>query len=443
VPTLCEDAAVLQRADAVVVGAGVIGSSTALALARQGRSVLVLDKAGAVGHGSTSASSAIVRFNYSTLEGVALAWESMHAWRDWGAHLGHRDPDGLARFRRTGLVLLTRDGSTQDGSGELFDRVGVPWERWTPAEVRRHLPGVDVGSFGPPKPVESEAFYAPASGQVAGVFTPDAGFVDDPTLAAHNLAMAAQHHGARFLVGRRVTAIAETGNGWQVTTQEGDVVDCGIVVNAAGPWSGAVNRLAGVGADFTVSTRPLRQEVHQVRAPGRFSSDASPGAILADLDLGTYIRPVGGDGLLVGGTEPECDPLEWVEDPDTVDPRPTAPRFTAQVTRAARRLPDLGVPHRPSGVAGTYDVTDDWTPVYDCTDRPGFYVAIGTSGNQFKNAPLVGTLLAELVAAVERGHDHDADPVRVPLPRTGHTLSLGAFSRRRPVPEGAPTSVMG
>jgi glycine/D-amino acid oxidase-like deaminating enzyme len=180
-----------------------------------------------------------------------------------------------------------------------------------------------------------------------------------------------------------------------------------------------------------------------VPAPTRFGADGSPGAILADLDLGTYLRPVGNDGLLVGGTEPECDPLEWVEDPDAVDPRPTPPRFAAQVTRAARRLPDLRVPHRVSGVAGTYDVSDDWTPVYDRTDRPGFYVAIGTSGNQFKNAPTVGTLMAELVAAVEQGRDHDASPVHVRLPRTGHTISLGAFSRRRPVPTGAPTSVMG
>jgi sarcosine oxidase, subunit beta len=433
---------VLHRADAVVVGAGVIGSSVALGLARQGRQVLVVDKAGGIGHGSTSASSAIVRFNYSTYEGVALAWESLHAWRDWRGHLG-QDLDQLARFHRTGLVLLTGDATGHAGAGQLFDRVGVPWQSWGPDDVRRHLPALDTGSFGPPKPVGSEAFYAPAVGQVHGVFTPDAGYVDDPALAAHNLATAAQQHGATYLLRRRVTSLEETSGGWRLGTVDEDVVEAALVVNAAGPWSGAVNRMAGVGADATVSTRPLRQEVHQVAAPSRFSSDASPGAILADLDLGTYIRPVGGDGLLVGGTEPECDPLEWVEDPDAVDPRPTLERFGAQVTRAARRLPDLRVPSRPSGVTGVYDVATDWTPVYDRTDRPGFYVAIGTSGNQFKNAPLVGTLMAALVDAVERGHDHDDSPVQVTLPRTGHVLSLGAFSRRRRLPEHAPTSVMG
>lgn len=432
----------VHTADVVVVGAGVIGSSVALELARQGRSVVVLDKAGGIGHGSTSASSAIVRFNYSTWEGVALSWESLHGWRQWEEHLGHRDAAGLATFRRTGLVLLTADADGHDRSGVLFDRAGIPWERWSAADLRRHLPALDVGSFGPPKPVSSEEFYAPPVGEVQGLYTPDAGYVTDPTLAAHNLAAAAQLQGATYLLHRRVTAIEQKAV-WRLTTTDGDPVEAPVVINAAGPWSGQVNRMAGVGGDFAVVTRPLRQEVHQVAAPRAFSSDAAPGAILADLDLGTYIRPVAGDAVLVGGTEPECDPLEWVTDPDGVSPRPTLERFAAQVTRAARRLPDLRVPNRPTGVAAAYDATDDWTPLYDRTDWQGFYVAIGTSGNQFKNAPVVGLLMAALVSAVEEGHDHDAAPVQVRLPRTGHTVSLGAFSRLRQVAEGSPASVMG
>jgi sarcosine oxidase, subunit beta len=434
----------VHTADAVVVGAGVIGSSIALELARDGRSVVVLDKAGGIGHGSTSASSAIVRFNYSTWEGVALSWEGLHGWRQWEQHLGHRDSAGLAAFQRTGLVLLTADAEGHDRSGDLFDRAGIPWESWGAAELRRHLPALDVGSFGPPKPVSSEEFFAPPDGEVHGLFTPDAGYVTDPSLAAHNLAYAAQQHGATYLLRRRVTSIQQTAAPvWRLTTADGDVVEAPVVVNAAGPWSGQVNRMAGVGTDFTVATRPLRQEVHQVTAPRAFSSDAMPGAILADLDLGTYIRPVSGDAVLVGGTEPECDPLEWVGDPDGLSPYPTPERFTAQVTRAARRLPELRVPNRPTGVAAAYDVSNDWTPLYDRTDRRGFYVAIGTSGNQFKNAPVVGLMMATLVSAVEDGHDHDATPVRVRLPRTGHTVSLGAFSRLRQVADGAPASVMG
>jgi len=120
-----------------------------------------------------------------------------------------------------------------------------------------------------------------------------------------------------------------------------------------------------------------------------------------------------------------------VDDPDDVAPTPTVSCFEAQVWRLARRLPDLAVPHRPIGLAGVYDVTPDWMPVYDRTSLDGFYVAIGTSGNQFKNAPLVGQILCDLVDACEAGHDHDADPVTTNCHRIGRPLDLGAFSRLR------------
>ena len=70
--------------------------------------------------------------------------------------------------------------------------------------------------------------------------------------------------------------------------------------------------------------------------------------------------------------------------------------------------------------------------IYDRTDLPGFYVAIGTSGNQFKNAPVVGQLMATLISEVEGGADHDTNPVTFVTPRAGLKIDLAAFSRRRP-----------
>ena len=425
-------------ADAVVVGAGVVGSSVALELARDGRDVVVVDRAGGVGHGSTSASSAIVRINYSTWAGVALAWESLHVWKDWAGHVGPPD-GGSARFRRTGMLVLPA-GAVPEATTGLFDRAGVPWERWTASDIGRRLPGLDTGSDGPPRPVTTEEFFAPATGEIDGLWTPDAGYVDDPQLAAQNLAAAAGRRGVRFLHHRPVTRVEQHASGWRLTAG-GEVLEAAVVVNAAGPWSGQVNRLAGVDADFSVHTRPMRQEVHHVRAPASFTGDAA--VTLADVDLGTYVRPTADGHLLVGGTEPECDPLEWVDDPDSVDYRPSVERFEAQVTRAARRIPGLGVPAQPRGVVGVYDVTDDWTPVYDRTAKDGFYVAIGTSGNQFKNAPVVGRVMATLIGEVEGGRDHDRDPVTLDLPRTGHTVDLGTFSRLRAVAHAPARNVLG
>jgi glycine/D-amino acid oxidase-like deaminating enzyme len=422
-------------ADAVVVGAGVIGSAIAYELARAGRDVVVVDRRGGPGHGSTSASSAIIRFNYSTWAGVALSWEAKHCWERWREHLGASDEPlahmPLAQFRRTGLVMLDVDVAPKEATLALFDRAGVPYEVWSPAELARRVPGIDAGRFWPPKRLDDDGFWAPATGEIGAFFTPDAGYVDDPRLAAANLMAAAQRHGARLLTRRDVTAVRRDGDRVAGVQLDGrDEVAAPVVVNAAGPWSGEFNRLAGVDGDFTVTVRPLRQEVHQVPAPS-----AGDVPVVADLDLGVYTRPAPGGALLVGGTEPACDPLQWLENPDDAAPEPTAEVFAAQVTRAARRMPGLTVPNRPAGVVGVYDVTDDWTPIYDRTALDGFFVAIGTSGNQFKNGPVVGRLMARLIES--------PDAAEYVGEHTGLRIDLAAFSRRRDVNGASTHTVLG
>jgi sarcosine oxidase subunit beta len=139
--------------------------------------------------------------------------------------------------------------------------------------------------------------------------------------------------------------------------------------------------------------------------------------------------------------EPACDPLEWV-DPDDWDPSLTE-QWTAQVYRAALRMPDLPIPSQAQGIAALYDVSDDWIPIYDRASLRGYYMAVGTSGNQFKNAPLVGVLMAELIEACEAGHDHDRTPVRHVGRYTGLEIDLGFFSRLRSVNADSSFSVLG
>lgn len=62
---------------------------------------------GAAGHGSTSASSAVVRFNFSTLQGVALAWEARHCWEHWAEHLGTTRDAAVAHYQRAGWSCST------------------------------------------------------------------------------------------------------------------------------------------------------------------------------------------------------------------------------------------------------------------------------------------------------------------------------------------------
>ena len=64
-----------RTADAIIIGAGVIGAATAFEMAKQGWKTLSVDRNTQAGHGSTAGSCAIIRMHYSTLDGTAFAYE--------------------------------------------------------------------------------------------------------------------------------------------------------------------------------------------------------------------------------------------------------------------------------------------------------------------------------------------------------------------------------
>ena len=417
----------------VVIGAGVIGSAVALELQRGGHDVTVVDRGPAPGAGSTSASSAIVRYTYSTRDAILLAWESAQRWFDWGEYLAADDRDVLARFIECPNVTLLSDGLDAGAITPWWDEYGIPYEVLDAAEVRRRFPALDVGRFFPPKLAADPEFAAPADGELGALLSPSAGFVDDPRLAAANLADAARRCGAVFRLRAEVASIERDADGARVlgvTLATGERLAADVVVNAAGPHSSHVNRLAGVTADMAISHRALRQEVFTVPAPDGVRLEQG-GPFVADLDLGQYFRPQPGGTVLIGGTEAECDGLHWVDDPDSSSDFPTVEVWETAMWRFARRVPEFGVPSAPVGLAALYDVSDDWVPLYDRSSLDGFFMACGTSGNQFKNAPMVGTVMRAIVEATLAGHDHDAEPVQVPGPSTGVAIDTGAFSRRR------------
>lgn len=429
-------------ADAVVIGAGVIGASVAYELALAGCRVICVDRLDAVASGSTSSSSTVVRFHYSTREGVVASWEARSGWEGWRDYVKAGVTEAVARFHKVGCLVL--DGSTQrEKVLELFDEVGVPYECWDASAIRERVPGLDPGRYGPPKPVTGEAFWGDADGELGAYFTPDGGFIDDPQLAARNLLTAAQRQGVEVRLREEVVEILQKGDLVRgVRLQSGAIIEASVVVNVAGPHSGRINALAGVQDDFLIRTRPLRQEVHSVTAPPDYAN-GEVGPAVMDGDLGIYFRSHLGGQIIVGGTEPACDPLQWVDDPDVFSPQPSQAVWDAQVLRLARRIPAMGIPPRPRGLAALYDVSDDWIPIYDRTSLSGYYVAIGTSGNQFKNAPVVGGFMAALISACESGRDHDADPVVVRGRFAGSTVNLGHYSRRRTIHAASSFSVMG
>lgn len=412
---------------AVVIGRGVIGSAIALELARDGWDVTAIDRNGAAGHGSTSGSSAIIRSYYSTRDGCALAWEGYHAWKDLAAHVGLPEAQ-VARFIRTGSLALAHEGNGHwTTQRRICDAFGIPWQWWDTGTIQARLPFFDLARHGPPKRLDQDGFGAPTGGAIeGGVFWPDAGYVADPMLAAQNLWDAAARQGARALRGE-VTGFRSDSRIRAVVLADGSEVAGDVVVNAAGPASARINRMAGVTGDMGIAPRPMRQ--HVVHMPPALGHAGMGGLIVLDDDAGVYSRPER-EGILVGSIEPDCDVLEWLDDGESFD-RVPGEQWDVQAMRYGQRVPSIGIPRRRTGVVECYDVTPDWIPIYDRASLPGFFMACGTSGNQFKNAPVVGELMAALIGYEAQGGNHDAAPLQWRLPRTGNEINLGFYSRRR------------
>ena len=430
--------------DAVIIGAGIIGSSIAYALAQGGRRVVVLDKNPAVGYGSTSSSSAVIRTFYSTLEGCARAWDGLHYWQNFRSFLAAPSDEVVAEYSECGCVIL-QDGQADgmESSCSHHETLGIPYERWDRSTLERRCPFIDMHLYGPPKRADDPTFGERADGELTGaIFFARGGFVNDPQLAARNLADAARRLGAEFRLRRTVVSIDRNGARVSgVTLSDGEAVTAPIVINAAGPHSSKINAMAGVLQEMTISTRPLRQEVNLIPGPADFN-DASEQFMMTDRDNGAYLRPDGLGNIMIGGMEPECDPLIWVDDPDSLD-RNHTDQWTVQAYRAALRIPSLGIPGQATGVVDLYDVTEDWAPIYDKSNLAGYYMACGTSGNQFKNGPIAGQMMATLIDYCEAGNDHDTKSCRFPLRYVGGEIDLGAFSRLREINKSSSMSVLG
>lgn len=425
--------------DVIIIGAGILGCSVSLALSRRGYRTLNVDRLPAAGYGSTSYSSAVVRPYYSSTASTMLAYENHFLWKAWGDFAEVPADAERAVYTQCGcLQLKSLENDYLAGAGKVLDEVGVPYTDFRPEDLEKHFPGIELASFAPERRIDDPDFGVANGRRITGaLYFPTAGYISDPQLAAYNLQAAAIARGGRFLFNTAITDIRRSGGKVVGVTLDGDkFIDAPIVINVAGPSSSTINKLADVAGGMSVKSRAMRTEVAHVPAPPKLGE-----FILADGDTGVYLRTSGAGHLLVGSLEPPCDKLDWATE-EAYDPSVTD-QWTNQVWRAALRFPDIPIPNNAQGFGALYDVTPDWTPIYDKSDLEGFFMAIGTSGNQFKNAPLVGELMANLIDNTKAGVDHDVDSVKMNLPHANRVLDLGFFSRRRTVHPGNSNSVIG
>jgi glycine/D-amino acid oxidase-like deaminating enzyme len=349
----------------IVVGGGIVGAATAWALAHEGEEVLVLE-VGGFGRASTGKSAAIVRCHYSNPEVVRMAVHSREMFRRLPLYL-----ECEPVYHRTGWLFLVDEADAQLAveNAEMQDLEGL--DSVDVEDVAELLPGVDP------------------TGIAYALFEPDAGFAD-PLAATEAYIAAMRRLGGEARERTRVDSIAVAQGRVLGVRVGGELLPCDNVVLAAGPWSLALARTAGVGLPLEIT-----REQDVVFATGPEAT--VPCAVSSQVDR-VYMRPapeVGEGHLLVGRGFPKD--YEHV-DPDDHETE-VDDAFEADVhARVAGRLPRLAGMRPVGGRVGLYDVTPDWHPILGRTpDVEGLVLATGGSGHCFKLAPAIGDLVAASV----------------------------------------------
>ena len=352
-----------------MIGAGVHGASAAFHLASFGARPVVFDSRG-VAAGPTGRSSAVCRAYYTNAFLARCARDSIEMMRNF-AEITGRDDCG---FRETGFLFIHPPK----------DRPGV--ER--AAGVLNAL-GIDVTLFDANAVADKFADLDPAGIGIAA-WEAHAGHAD-PVGTTRGLLGRAIELGATAQLATDVSGLKlQPGAGVEITTRAGGRFEFDRVLIAAGPWTRATVRKAGLDI-------PLSAERHFIASFG-WSGAPRLAYGVADIEHGYYMRPEGRDFFIMGelGASTEVDP-------DAYDEHITFDEIAIQVTRAFARIPRLESAESRGGWASLYDVSPDWQPVIG-EIAPGLFVDAGTSGHGFKLAPALGKYVAELVLA------RDVDP---------------------------------
>jgi FAD-dependent oxidoreductase domain-containing protein 1 len=359
--------------DAVVIGGGIIGSSTALylLLGDPGLRVEVIEPDPTYALAATPLASGGVRQLFSRPENVALSRHTLDViarWPEFAAVDGEPPPD--LQWRRQGyLFIATRAGTDALAANlETQRALGVDARWLEPSELGDRYPVFATSDLGP------------------AVLSPDDGWLD-PHAFLQGMRRKAQSLGATFREDRVVGLEAGRGRVRRVELASGGALAPAAVVNAAGCWAPELSAQVGM----PVPVEPMRRFEHAVHLPPESQPRFASLPFVKDPE-GLAIRPEG-QGLSVG--------LVDFRHPGGFDHRVDHSYFERRVWPAlAHRCPGLDRLRLHATTVGHYDQNRlDGNPILG--SWPGrldnYYLATGFSGHGMMHAPGVGRALAELI----------------------------------------------
>ena len=270
-------------ASVVIVGGGVVGLSSAYALARGGvRDVVVLER-DALGSGSTSKAAGGVRAQFSDPVNIALGARSLETFRRFSARFGQE-----IDFRHVGyLFLLSSPAAVAafEANVALQNDLGVPSRMISAEEAGRRSPFVSTAGL-------LAAAYSPSDGHC----TPEA--------VVLGYATAARRHGVTLVPHCAATGIDVRDGHVVAVRTDGGTIRTDAVVCAAGAWSAQVGAWAGAWAGVDLPVTPLRRQI-LVTEPVRGLPEDLPFTI--DFDTSFYFHAEGTE-MLLGMSDPDEEP---------------------------------------------------------------------------------------------------------------------------------------
>jgi sarcosine oxidase subunit beta len=352
---------VRTSADAVIIGAGIMGCAIAHALAERGMTDIVVVESDAIGRGATADAAGGIRQQFSTETNIRLATYSVRVWETFKERFGL--DIGL---RQQGYLFLLTDPSEEEVFRKnlaLQQSLGVP-ARWATPE--------DIAEINP---------YVVLDDVIGGTFCAEDGWSDTYT-STMGFAQAARRLGVEIVEETPVTAITvEGGKVTDVQTNNGKVLTP-LAIICAGPHTRTVGRMAGV----EIPVDPYRR-MSFITEP----FDALPPTLPMTIEFATglYFHPES-HGFLFGMGD-RNEPSSFNK---TVDEEWMVTTVEALVNRA----PAFADANVMRGWAGFYENTPDDNPVLGFVGEPeGLAVAAGFSGHGFMQGPAIGACIAELI----------------------------------------------
>ncbi len=375
----------MEKADVVIIGGGVMGTSTAYHLAKVGCRDVVLVERKTLASGSTGLSAGGIRLQFSMEANIRLSMESLRYFEHFAEEF-----DTEIDFRQYGYLFLAtepQDRAEFQASVAVQQSLGVPVRLLSPEEIHEMAP------------------YLYLEDVLGGTFCPRDGYAD-PYSVAMGFAKQARRLGVSIREETEALDIKVSGGRVRaVVTNKGEIATPA-VVNVAGPWAAQVGRMAGV----ELPVQPYRRQVF-VTAPFYELPKQIP--MIIDFAPSFYFRREGAS-ILMGMTDHE--------EPPSFNTHFDLEFLVKVAEKAAHRVPALDRADFMRGWGGLYAITPDDNPIIgkDIGGVEGFYCAVGFSGHGFQQSPAVGRILADLITSGQT--DFDLEPFRLERFRAGEAM---------------------